>query len=124
MSVASNSASSPDELLQLLLTSGFGRGQDGVATIYLYASGKMRSKLGDLDVFERAFGNELYAPLLGSQQIRAEPPVVIGNSARAELLVSFAGETVTYQLGMVRNLSGEQADRWSLSGLFREGVDL
>jgi hypothetical protein len=115
---------SPEELLATLLEGGFGRGVEGVSTLYAYASSKLRGKLGDLSVFERAFGNELYAPLLGSQEISAGSPTVIGDSARAELTVRFAGEVVLYQLGMVRNRHGDQVGRWSLSGLFREGVDL
>lgn len=117
-------ADTAEDLLETLLEGGLGRGVPGVSTLYAYASSKLRGKLGDLSVFERAFGNELYAPLLAPQEISAGSPTVIGDSARSELLVRFAGETVVYQLGMVRNRHGDQAGRWSLSGLFREGVDL
>ena len=117
-------ADSAEELLAVLLSRGFGRGAGGVTTLYAYATGKLRSRLGDLGVFQRAFGNELYAPLLQSSEVHAEPPVEIGGSARAELHVLHAGHGATYQLGMTQERAGPHAGRGRLSGLFREGVDL
>ena len=117
-------ADSAEELLAALLARGFGRGAAGVATLYVYATGKLRSRLGDLEVFQRAFGNELYAPLMQGAEVHAEPPTQIGGSARAELRVQHAGHSATYQLGMVQERTGPHADRWRLSGLFREGVEL
>lgn len=117
-------ADSPEELLALLLADGFGKGAEGVPTLYAYASGKLRSRLGDLAVFQRAFGNELYAPLLHARNMSAAEPAIIDSSARVELRTRQAGESVTYQLGMARERSGERAGRWCVSGLFREGVDL
>jgi len=117
-------ADSPEQLLETLLRLAFGQGAAGVATLHAYASPKLRSKLGDLSVFERAFGNELYAPLLSSQPVQADPPLIIGDSARSELRVKHTGETAVYQLGMVRAKGGPQAGRWCVSGVFREGVDL
>lgn len=108
----------------MLLTRGLGRGAAGVPTLYAYAAPKLRSKLGALAVFERAFGNELYAPLLESTERSTGVPTVIDDSARCELQVTYQGEVITYQLGMVRNRHGSQVGKWSLSGLFREGVDL
>jgi hypothetical protein len=95
-----------------------------VPVLYQYASDKLRGKLGDLAVFERAFGNELYAPLLQHDQLRAEPPTVIGDSARAQLEVRRGGELAVFQVGMVRSRHGDRAGGWTLSGVFREGVDL
>ena len=117
-------ADSAEELLAVLLSRGFGRGAAGVATLYAYATGKLRSRLGDLAVFQRAFGNELYAPLMQAADVHAEQPMEIGDSARVELRVQEAGHGATYQLGMVRERSGPHAGRWRLSGVFREGVDL
>ena len=118
-------ASTPEELLARLKEEGFGRGVAGVRAIHGYSSEKFRSKLGTLEVFERAFGNDLYAPLLEHQTLLAAPPTVIGNSARSELVVTTrTGEVVTYQLGMVRTSPGTGPVEWRLSGLYREGVDL
>lgn len=115
---------SPEELLETLLQQAFGQGEAGVRTLHAYASPKLRSKLGDLSVFQRAFGNELYAPLMQAADVHAEQPMEIGDSARVELRVQEAGHGATYQLGMVRERSGPHAGRWRLSGVFREGVDL
>jgi len=113
-----------EELLETLLQQAFGQGEAGVRTLHAYASPKLRSKLGDLSVFQRAFGNELYAPLLSSAGVRAARPQVIGDSARSELTLEQDGETVTYLLGMVRAKGGPQDGRWCVSGVVREGVDL
>jgi len=117
-------ADSAEELLAALLARGFGRGAAGVTTLYAYATGKLRSRLGDLEVFRRAFGNELYAPLMQAADVHAEQPIKIGGSARAELRVQDAGQGATYQLGMVQERSGSHSGKWRLSGVFREGVDL
>lgn len=92
--------------------------------LYQYASDKLRGKLGDLAVFQRAFGNDLYAPLLQHDRLTAEPPTIIGDSARAEVEVQRGDELALFQVGMVRSRHGERAGGWTLSGVFREGVDL
>lgn len=117
-------ADSPEELLQLLTAHAFGEGADGVNRLFELASGKLRGRLGSLDVFHRAFSNELYAPLLRHDELRADPPTVIGNSARAQVTVRVGTETAVYQVGLVRTENGQHAGRWLLSGVFREGVDL
>lgn len=106
------------------MAEGFGRGPDGVEIIYAYASDKLRGKLGDLSVFQRAFGNELYAPLLSDHELVASAPTVIGDSARAEVRAFGTAGNAVYQVGMVRPVAGSRAGRWTLSGLFREGADL
>lgn len=121
MTHSSNSAQTPEELLQLLTDQAFGVGPGGVERLFEMASGKFRGRLGSIEVFRRAFGNELYAPLLRHDELRAEAPVVIGNSARAEVIVRAGDETVVYQVGLVFNTT---EGAWRLSGIFREGVDL
>ncbi len=75
-------------------------------------------------MFERALGNELYAPLFSGARVEAAAPTVIGTSARAEVRVHGEHEVAVYQLGMVQEQRGEREGLWTLSGLFREGVDL
>ncbi len=106
------------------MKNGLGRGAAGVAALYHLASDKLRGRLGSQEVFERAFGNTLYAPLLEHDELRAGAPVVIDGSARAELAVTVGGETAVYQVGMVLAKHGDRAGQWCLSGVFREGVDL
>lgn len=118
-------AATPAELLDLLLTEAVGRGAAGVEALYRYASDKMRGKVGSIEVFHRAFGNDLYAPLLSHADMRAAEPTIIDDSARVELRVTAgAGEEVVYQLGFVRGRHGTRAGLWTLSGVVREGVDL
>ena len=95
-----------------------------MTVLYEVASDKLRAKLGDMAVFERAFGNELYAPLLQHDELSAGPPAVIGDSARSQVVVRRKGEVAVYQVGMVLCRHGSRAGGWTLSGVFREGVDL
>ncbi len=117
-------APSAEALLELLLAEAFGRGEAGVAAIYRYASDGMRRRVGSYEVFRRAFGNLLYAPLLSHDALSAGEPRFVDDSARVELVVSAGGEEVSYQVGLVRARSGTRAGRWTLSGVVREGVDL
>ena len=75
-------------------------------------------------VFGRAFGNELYAPLLTHDALEAGEPRVIESSARVTVTVTRAGDEARYLIGMVRLGHGPRAGRWALSGVVREGVDL
>lgn len=118
------SAATPDELVSRLRAEAFGRGPEGVVALYAYASGKMRAKVGTLDVFRRAFGNTLYAPLLTHDGLEVGQPLVIGGSARAELTLTVGDQRVGFLLAMVQEARGDRAGRWTLSGVVREGVDL
>ncbi|NLG09643.1 MAG: hypothetical protein GX560_10395 [Deinococcales bacterium] len=117
-------APSAAALLERLVAEAFGRGEAGVAALHRYASDRMRGKLGGPEVFRRAFGNALYAPLLHHDGLRAAEPVVIDDSARAEVVVSYAGEEVRYLVALARSRYGERAGLWTLSGVARDGVDL
>lgn len=122
---ASEAVTSAEELLTFLVTHAFGRGVDGVEGLYQLASSRMRSKLGDLAVFQRAFGNDLYAPLLTHQQLRVADLATIAGSARAEVVVEgSAGEVITYLVALKLSRHGASAGTWQLSGIAREGVDL
>lgn len=120
--VAADNAGS---LLAFLVAHAFGRGGDGVEWLYQLASERMRSKLGDLAVFQRAFRNELYAPLLTHQQLSVVGLTTIGASARAEVVViGTADEVATYLVALKLSRHGASAGNWQLSGIAREGIDL
>jgi hypothetical protein len=121
---ADASAPSPAELLKALQAEAFGRGPAGVKALYAYASGRMRGKVGALDVFRRAFSNTLYAPLLAYPAHQVTEPTIIGDSARSELTLLIDGQAVGYLLGMVREQRGPGGGGWRLSGVVRQGVDL
>lgn len=110
----------PEALLTLLVKEAFGQGEAGVNTIYAAASDKMRNKVGSVEVFKRAFGNELYAPLLNAEELHAGEPMFIGSSARVTLTAHSGGERVNYDVGMALSPAGV----WQLTGVVREGVDL
>lgn len=117
--------SSAEELLDFLVTEAFGRGVDGVEWLYQLASSRMRSKLGDLTVFKRAFSNDLYAPLLSHQRLKVTDVTTVAGAARAQVEVEgSAGEVATFVLALKLNRHGASAGRWQLSGVAREGVDL
>ncbi len=121
----SEAVASADKLLAFLVAHAFGQGVDGVEWLYQLASGRMRSKLGDLTVFQRAFSNELYAPLLESDSVTVQDLTTIGSSARAELVAaSGGGEVAVYLLALKLSAHGASSGSWQVSGVARDGVDL
>lgn len=125
MSEASDVAVSAGSLLEFLASAAFGRGLSGVRSLHQVASARMRSKLGDLAVFERAFSNELYAPLLAHQHLSVAGLETVGSSARAELVVTGTdGVVATYLVALKLSRHGASAGKWQLSGVARDGVDL
>lgn len=116
---------SAESLLAFLVAHAFGLGVDGVEWLYQFASDRMRSKLGDLAVFQRAFSNELYAPLLTHRQLSVTGLTTIGGSARAEVVVTgTTDEVATYLVALKLSRHGASTASWQLSGVAREGVDL
>lgn len=122
---ATNEAqTSPEALLSFLASHAFSCGPGGVEWIYRLASPRMRSKVGDLAVFQRAFSNALYAPLITHGPASIVGMTTIGEAARAEVVIETDGEVVTYLVGLKLSRHGQSAGKWQLTGVARDGVDL
>ncbi len=123
--VPREAVTSAESLLEFLTTTAFGHGVDGVEWLYQLASTRMRSKLGDLSVFRRAFSNELYAPLITHRRLKIVELASIDGTARAEVAVEVnSGEVITFVVALKLSRHGASAGDWQLSGVAREGVDL
>lgn len=86
------------------------------ATLYEFASGSLRGKLGSVSDLRRTLSNELFAPLLGDSDRRVEEFDRRGDVARASLR---AGEAV-FIITLARRDHGRAPGCWLVTAIARD----
>lgn len=107
---------SPESLLGRVLGALTG-GSTGIEVLYHAFANSLRAKVGSLEDVTRAFGNELYKPLVGSGGARLDDIEVRGDVARATVSGT---DGATYVVSLARRTYGHQAGAWVITALARD----